>query len=90
MGGYGSLGPNLRQHLRSAGGLFEKLREFGCPMMDDTRWDQDESGERFTSPDGIETEAFWLPCTLHMEPPTLPGTCADCVLFRADRELGER
>jgi hypothetical protein len=59
-------------------GLSGMLREHGCPMMDDTSWHQTESGDTFTSPEGIGTAAFWLPCVSMSAGPTLPGMCADC------------
>lgn len=62
-------------------GLYAKLREHGCPMMDDTSWRQADSGENFTSPTGIGTAASWLPCVSQLAGPVLPGTCADCVVF---------
>ena len=87
---YGSLPPNVQHFLANASGLSAMLRAFGCPMMDDTPWDQDESGEHFTSTDGIGVAAFWLPCTLHTEPAVLPGTCADCVLHRLVETVNEQ
>lgn len=62
-------------------GLSGRLREHGCPMMDDTQWDQSPSGEYFLSPGGILTAALWLPCVSASEGPVLPGTCAACVAY---------
>lgn len=84
---YGSLPESVRTFLENGSGLSVMLRAYGCPMMDDTRWVQDESGEIFESPDGTVTAAFWLPCTLHTEPATLPGTCEDCVLHQLIRAV---
>jgi len=60
--------------------LFELVREYGCPMMDDTPWVQSPSGEHFTSPGEIGIAACWLPCTSPTEPPILPGTCVNCAI----------
>lgn len=62
---------------------YESVQRYGCPMMDDTPWAQAESGEHFTSPDGIGTAASWLPCVSPQAGPVLPGTCVDCELFAA-------
>jgi hypothetical protein len=86
---YSSLPPSVRHFLLNGGALSVKLREYGCPMMDDTPWVQGESGEVFTSPDGTGTAAFWLPCTLHTVPAVLPGTCADCVLHQLVKAVTE-
>lgn len=64
-------------------GLFALLRVYGCPMMDDTPWDQSQCGEFFTSPVGTGTAAFWLPCVSPMVPPVIPGTCDACVASAA-------
>jgi hypothetical protein len=85
MSGSGSREKNGSTSLGSEGGLFEMLREYGCPMMDDTPYTQSDSGESFASPDGTVTAAFWLPCTLHSNPAVLPGTCVDCVLHKVYR-----
>lgn len=66
-------------------GLFENVREYGCPMMDDTPWLQSQSGEFFTSPAGIATAAFWLPCGSSASGPVLPGTCESCVSYNRAR-----
>jgi hypothetical protein len=90
MSSYGSLSESVRRFLESASGLSAMLRVHGCPMMDDTFWQQTDSGETFVSPDGITVSAFWLPCTLESEPPMLPGTCADCVLHRLVKTVEEQ
>jgi len=68
-------------------GLYETVREYGCPMMDDTSWSQSESGAIFMSPNGLRTDASWLPCTSYSEQMPLPGTCAACAAYRWNRLL---
>jgi hypothetical protein len=65
-------------------GLCESLLQHGCPFVDGTPWVQSQSGEYFTSPDGIATAAFWLPCVLRGEETPLPGTCENCVFWHLD------
>lgn len=69
--------------MTSEQGLYGKLQEYGCPMMDDTPWLQSQSGEFFTSPAGIATAAFWLPCVSSAPEAVLPGTCASCESYRS-------
>lgn len=69
-------------------GPFLNAQLYGCPMMDDTPWLQSESGHIFESPDGIRTEASWLPCTSLTDPLILPGTCDACAsLPESDPQL---
>lgn len=82
MTAFGSRPTNDERCLQNDSGLFVMLREYGCPMMDDTQWDQDESGELFSLMDATEVNAYWLPCTSHTAPPVLPGTCDACVWYR--------
>jgi hypothetical protein len=63
-------------------GLSAIVRQHGCPMLDTTLWEQTESGEFFTSPEGIGTAAFWLKCVSAADGPMAPGTCDDCVFHR--------
>ena len=63
---------------QSEPGLCETLRKYGCPMLDTSLWAQSASGEVFTSPDGIGTVAYWLPCVAGTQELPLPGMCADC------------
>jgi hypothetical protein len=63
-------------------GLSTQCEQWGCPMDDSTPWKQSDSGDSFTSPDGIGTAACWLPC-LSGSNPVLPGMCASCELFSA-------
>jgi hypothetical protein len=83
MSPFGSRPGSAKTSSRSVSGLSEIVRAHGCPMMDDTLWEQTESGEFFTSPEGIGTAGFWLPCasTLPGEV-ALPGTCVDCEYHR--------
>jgi hypothetical protein len=80
-------GPRTNGSKLNGGGLYELVRAYGCPMMDDTPWDQDESGEFFVSPVGIGTAAFWLPCTSFTEGAVPPGTCDACVVHRFYRVI---
>lgn len=80
---FGSHLPSYGSFWPSAFGLSAKLREYGCPMEDDTPWRQSESGERFTSPDEIGIAASWLPCVSPGGRAPDPGTCVDCELWEA-------
>jgi hypothetical protein len=59
------------------------LERWGCPMDDSTNWKQSSSGGSFVSPDGIVTEASWLPCVSGAQASLFLGTCEACELFDA-------
>jgi hypothetical protein len=72
-------GEKPTRFLPSECGLSESVQQFGCPMMDNTPWDQSPCGQFFKSPDGIETAAFWLPCVSGAAGEMiLPDTCESC------------